>query len=87
MFLKPREIAGSLVSWNPTADGNYLIMDVDGVTVYVPRTTEPNFRYNQFYPIYLGNDGLVPLGLLCDSKQVHIILDPYASNPLVAEEV
>ena len=87
VFLKPREISGSLVSWNPTADGNYLIMDVDGVTVYVPRTTEPNFPYNQFYPIYLENDGLVPLGLLCDTRQVRIILDPYASNPLVAEEV
>jgi hypothetical protein len=87
VFLKPREISGSLVSWNPTADGNYLIMDVDGVSVYVPRMSEPNFPYNQFYPIYLENDGLVPLGLLCDTRQVRIILDPYASNPLVAEEV
>ena len=87
VFLKPREISGSLVSWNPTADGNYLIMDVDGVTVYVPRMSEPNFPYNQFYPIYLENDGLVPLGLLCDTRQVRAVLDPYASNPLVAEEV
>ncbi|MCG6981656.1 MAG: DUF4382 domain-containing protein [Deltaproteobacteria bacterium] len=87
VFLKPREISGTLLSWNPTADGNYLIMDVDGVTVYVPRMSEPNFPYNKFYPIYLENDGLVPLGLLCDTRQVRAVLDPYASNPLVAEEV
>ena len=87
VFLKPREISGTLLSWNPTADGNYIIMDVDGVTVYVPRMSEPNFPYNQFYPIYLEQDGLVPLGLLCDTRQVRVVLDPYASNPLVAEEV
>jgi len=87
VFLKPREISGILLSWNPTADGNYIIMDVDGVTVYVPRMSEPNFPYNQFYPIYLEQDGLVPLGLLCDTRRVRVVLDPYASNPLVAEEV
>jgi hypothetical protein len=87
VFLKPREISGTLLSWNPTLDGNYIIMDVDGVTVYVPRMSEPNFPYNQFYPIYLEQDGLVPLGLLCDTRQVRVVLDPYASNPLVAEEV
>ena len=87
VFLKPREISGTLLSWNPTADGNYIIMDVDGVTVYVPRLSEPNFPYNQFYPIYLEQDGLVPLGLLCDTRQVRVVLDPYASKPLVAEEV
>ena len=87
VFLKPREISGTLLSWNPTADGNYIIMDVDGVTVYVPRMSEPNFPYNEFYPIYLEQDGLVPLGLLCDTRQVRVVLDPYASNPLVAEEV
>jgi hypothetical protein len=87
VFLKPREISGNLLSWNATADGNYIIMDVDGVKVYVPRMTEPDFPYNQFYPIYLEQDGPVPLGLLCDTRQVRIVLDPYASNPLVAEEV
>jgi hypothetical protein len=87
VFLKPREISGNLLSWNFTADGNYIIMDVDGITIYVPRLTEPDFPYNQFYPIYLEQDGPVPLGLLCDTRQVRIVLDPYASNPLVAEEV
>lgn len=87
VFLKPREITGTLLSWNATPDGNYIIMDVDGVTIYVPRLTEPNFPYNQFYPIYLEQDGLVPLGLLCDTRQVRVVLDPYASNPLVAKEV
>jgi hypothetical protein len=87
VFLKPREISGTLQSWNPTADGNYIIMDVDGVTVYVPRMSEPNFPDNQFYPIYIEQDGLVPLGLLCDTRQVRVVLDPYASNPLVAKEV
>jgi hypothetical protein len=85
--LKPREISGNLLSWNFTADGNYIIMDVDGITIYVPRLTEPDFPYNQFYPIYLEQDGPVPLGLLCDTRQVRVVLDPYASNPLVAEEV
>jgi hypothetical protein len=87
VFLKPREISGNLLSWNFTADGNYIIMDVDGITIYVPRLTEPDFPYNQFYPIYLEQDGPVPLGLLCETRQVRIVLDPYASNPLVAEEV
>jgi len=87
VFLKPREISGNLLSWYATADGNYIIMDVDGITVYVPRLTEPDFPYNQFYPIYLEQDGPVPLGLLCDTRQVRVVLDPYASNPLVAEEV
>ena len=87
VFLKPREITGTLLSWDATPDGNYIIMDVDGVTVYVPRLTEPDFPYNQFYPIYLERDGTVPLGLLCDARQVRVVLDPYASNPLVAEEV
>ena len=87
VFLKPREISGTLLSWNATADGNYIIMDVDGIMIYVPRLTEPDFPYNQFYPIYLEQDGLVPLGLLCDTRQVRVVLDPYASNPLVAKEV
>ena len=87
VFLKPREISGNLLSWNATPDGNYIIMDVDGITVYVPRLTEADFPYNQFYPIYLEQDGPVPLGLLCDTRQVRVVLDPYASNPLVAEEV
>ncbi len=87
VFLKPREITGTLLSWNATADGNYIVMDVDGITIYVPRLTEPDFPYNQFYPIYLEQDGPVPLGFLCDTRQVRVVLDPYASNPLVAEEV
>jgi hypothetical protein len=87
IFLKPREISGNLLSWNASIDGNYIIMNVDGVTIYVPRLTEPDYPYNQFYPIYLEQDGLVPLGLLCDTRQVRVVLDPYASNPLVAEEV
>jgi hypothetical protein len=87
VFLKPREISGNLLSWNATADRNYIIMDVDGITIYVPRLTEADFPYNQFYPIYLEQDGPVPLGLLCDTRQVRVVLDPYASNPLVAEEV
>ncbi len=87
VFLKPREISGNLLSWNATADGDYIIMDVDGITIYVPRRTEPDFLINQFYPIYLEQDGPVPLGLLCDIRQVRVVLDPYASNPLVAEEV
>jgi hypothetical protein len=87
VFLKPREISGNLLSWNATPDGDYIIMDVDGITVYVPRLTEPDFPYNQFYPIYLETDGPVPLGLLCDTRQVRVVLDPYASNPLVAEEL
>jgi len=87
VFLKPREISGNLLSWNATAGGDYIIMDVDGITIYVLRLTEPDFPYSQFYPIYLEQDGLVPLGLLCDTRQVRVVLDPYASNPLVAEEV
>ena len=85
--MKPREITGTLLSWNATPDGNYIIMDVDGITVYVPRLTEPDFPYNYYYPIYLERDGQVPLRLLCDARQVRVVLDPYASNPLVAEEV
>lgn len=87
VFLKPQEISGNLLSWNPTADGKYIVMDVDGVTVYVPRITEPNFPYNQFYPIYLEQDGLIPLALLCDTRQVRVSLEPHALSPLVAEEV
>jgi hypothetical protein len=91
VFLKPQKISGKLLSWSPTPDGKYLILDVDGITVRVPQQTEPGFPYNQFYPIYLDVDGLVPLSLLCNKEmiqhQVHVILDPYMSNPLTALEV
>jgi hypothetical protein len=91
VFLKPQKISGKLLSWYPTSDGNYLILDVDGVTVHVPRQSEPGFPYNQFYPIYLDVDDLVPLSLLCNDgviqRQVHVTLDPYVSNPLIAKEV
>jgi hypothetical protein len=82
VFLKPREISGTLLSWNPTSNG--IIINVDGVAILV-RPTTPYFPDN--YPIYLEQDGLVPLEFLCDTRQVRVILDPYASNPLVAEEV
>jgi hypothetical protein len=91
VFLKPQKISGKLLSWYPTSDFKYLVLDVDGVTVRVPRQTEPGFPYNQFYPIYLDVDDLVPLGLLCKDgviqRQVHVILEPYVSNPLIAKEV
>lgn len=91
VFLKPQKISGKLLSWSPTPDGKYLILDVDGITVRVPQQTEPGFPYTQFYPIYLDLDGLVPLSLLCNEemiqRQVHVILDPYVSNPLTALEV
>lgn len=91
VFLKPQKISGKLLSWYPTSDFKYLVLDVDGVTVRVPRQTEPGFPYNQFYPIYLDVDDLVPLGLLCNDgviqRQVHVILEPYVSNPLIAKEV
>jgi hypothetical protein len=91
VFIKPQKISGKLLSWYPTSDFKYLVLDVDGVTVRVPRQTEPGFPYNQFYPIYLDVDDLVPLGLLCKDgviqRQVHVILEPYVSNPLIAKEV
>lgn len=91
VFLKPQKISGKLLSWYPTPDGKYLILDVDGITIRVPQQTEPGFPFNQFYPVYLDVDGLVPLSLLCTDgvtqRQVHVILDPYVSNPLTAREV
>ena len=91
VFLKPQKISGKLISWSPTQDGKYLILDVDGITIRVPQQTEPGFPFNQFYPIYLDVDGLVPLNLLCTGgliqRQVHVMLEPYVSNPLTAREV
>jgi hypothetical protein len=91
VFLKPQKISGKLLSWSPAPDGKYLILNVDGITIRVPQKTEPGFPFNQFYPIYLDVDGLVPLSLLCTDgvtqRQVHVILDPYISNPLTAREV
>jgi len=91
VFLKPEEISGKLLSWYPTVDGKYLILNVDGKTIHVPQFSEPDFPFNQYYPIYLDQDGLVPLSRLCNDgvtqRQVRVTLDPYVSNPVTAKEV
>jgi hypothetical protein len=91
VFLKPKEISGTLLSWDYAVNGRDLVLNVDGITITVPQLTEPGFPSNTFYPVYLDQDGLVPLNLLCSGssgiRKVRVILDPDVLSPLTAREV
>jgi hypothetical protein len=90
VLLKPMEISGQLNSWYLGAGGKQLVLDVGGTTIHVPlnETVSPSI-----FPVYLENDGLVSLSLLCKDpvepvrRQVRVILDPDVPSPLTATEV
>jgi hypothetical protein len=90
VLLKPMEIRGQLDSWTLGAGGKQLVLDVEGTTIQVPldETVSPSI-----FPVYLENDGLVSLSLLCKDplepvrRQVRAILDPNIPFPLTATEV
>ena len=79
VFLKPAEISGEVVSLEPYNDGHNLIIKVDEdeeVTVFLPEDTG----------IYLEGDGEVPMNLLCEGRQVRVVLDPEETE-LTAKKV
>jgi hypothetical protein len=90
VLLKPMERRGQLGSWTLGAGGKQLVLDVEGTTIQVPldETVSPSI-----FPVYLENDGLVSLSLLCKDplepvrRQVRAILDPNIPFPLTATEV
>lgn len=90
VLLKPMEISGQLDSWYLAAGGKRLVLNVEGTTIYVPldETVFP-----AIFPIYLEDDGLVSLSLLCKDplepvrRHVRVILDSDVPSPLTATEV
>ena len=90
VLLTPMEVSGELISWNKTPDGKKLVLDIEGINVNVPLDEQ---EYPPHFPIYLEDDGLVPLSLLCKEqdqpvrRQVRAILDPEAALPLTAKEI
>jgi len=78
IFLKPAEISGEVVSLEPDSDDYSLIIKASGgeeVTVFLPKDTG----------IYLEGDGEVPMILLCEGRQVRVVLDP--EKELTAKKV
>ena len=79
VFLKPEEISGEVVSLEPYNDGYNLTIKVgedEEVTVFLPKDTG----------IYLEGDGEVPMKLLCEGRQVRVVLDPEETE-LTAEKI
>lgn len=80
VFLKPAEISGEIASLEPHNDGYNLTMKVsedEDVTVFVPKDT-----------VYLEGDGKIEdteMILLCEERQVRVVLDP--DKELTAEKV
>ena len=79
VFLKPEAISGDLVSVNDAEGGKALTIqpnEGDKVDVFMPANT----------PIYLHGDGEVPIELLCEGRNVRVII--YPEKPvLTAAEV
>lgn len=90
VLLKPIEILGQLDSWYLAAGGKQLVLDVEGTKIQVPLDET---IFPPIFPIYLEDDGPVPLSLLCKDpaeplrRQVRVILDPDVPSPLTATEV
>jgi len=90
VLLTPMEVSGELISWSKTPDGKKVVLDIEGINVYAPLDEQ---EYPPYFPIYLEDDGLVPLSLLCKEqdqpvrRQVRAILNPEAALPLTAREV
>jgi hypothetical protein len=78
VFLKPEEISGEVVSLEPYNDGDNLTIKVgeQEKTIFLPEDTG----------IYLEGDGEVPMNLLCEGRQVRVVLDPEEIE-LTAEKV
>jgi hypothetical protein len=84
VFLKPEEISGELVAVTDVIDGKDLtILQAGGneITVFLPITAEVKLR----------GDGKVPIWLLCEGRQVRVILDPLqaltAQTVIVEEDI
>jgi hypothetical protein len=80
VFLKELEISGSVVSVNEQDGGLTLTIQTNGtteVTVYVPSNA----------PVYLEGDGEFPRALLCEGREVRVIIDPAVESPLTAKQV
>lgn len=84
VFLKPEEISGELVAVTDVIDGKDLtILQAGGneVIVFLPITAEVKLR----------GDGKVPIWLLCEGRQVRVILDPQqaltAQTVIVEEDI
>jgi len=80
VFLKELEIFGSVVSVNEKNGGVNLVIQTSGtteVTVYVPSNV----------PVYLEGDGEFPRALLCEGREVRIIIDPAVQSPMTAKVV
>jgi hypothetical protein len=84
VFLKELEISGSIVSVDrvPT-DGLNLVIQPSGTTEVLKTVFVPSNA-----PVYLEGDGEFPRSLLCEGREVRVIIDPdIASNPPTAKLV
>jgi hypothetical protein len=80
VFLKELEIFGNVVSVDEQNGGLNLGIQTSGtteVTVYVPSNA----------PVYLEGDGEFPRALLCEGREVRIIIDPAVQSPMTAKLV
>ncbi len=82
VFLKELEISGSIVSASKQTDGLVLVIQPadttqDPETVFVPSNV----------PVYLEGDGEFPRSLLCEGREVRIIIDPAIESLLTAKLV
>ena len=80
VFLKDLEIFGNVVSVNELNGGLNLAIQPSGtteVTVFVPSNA----------PVYLEGDGEFPRALLCEGREVRIIIDPAVQSPMTAKVV
>jgi len=80
VFLKELEIFGNVVSVTELDGGLNLVIQPSGtteVTVYVPSNA----------PVYLEGDGEFPRALLCEGREVRVIIDSTVESPLTAKLV
>ena len=83
VFLKELEISGKVLSVSQQTDGLNIIVEPIGsaagtqVLVFVPSNA----------PVYLEGDGEFPRALLCEGREVRVVIDPTAQPALTAKLV
>jgi hypothetical protein len=83
VFLKELEISGKVLSVSQQTDGLNIIVEPIGsaagtqVLVFVPSSA----------PVYLEGDGEFPRALLCEGREVRVVIDPTAEPALTAKLV